>query len=218
MTRLRPLVAAAAIALLVAAGCSGDGGDDAEPAGRSTTTTTEADGGGSTTSSSSSSTTTSPTTTTTTAPFDGATTPTSAPPPPGSTEVAQLVAVRVAAQPGSDRVVFEFRGPSLPGFDVAYADGPVRASGSGEPIAVEGDAALLVRMEPASGVDLNTPDARPTYTGPDRVRGDTANVTEVVRAGDFEANLEWAIGVERRVPFRVTVLDSPARVVVDLAP
>jgi hypothetical protein len=200
---------------LVAAGCGGDG-DDKAAEDRSTTTTT--DEGGSTTSSSSSSSTTSTTVaTTTTVPFDGATTPTSAPPPPGSTEVAQLVDVRVAGQPGFDRVVFEFRGTSLPGFDVAYADGPVLGSGSGEPIAVEGDGALLVRMEPASGVDLNTPDARPTYTGPERVRGDTVNVTEVVRAGDFEANLEWAIGVDREVPFRIEVLQSPARIVVDLA-
>ena len=105
----------------------------------------------------------------------------------------------------------------MPGFDIAYADGPVRGSGSGEPIEVAGAAALLVRMEPAAGVDLNTPDARPTYTGPDRVRGDTTTVTEVVKSGDFEANLEWAIGVdEGEVAFRVTVLESPARIVVDL--
>ena len=61
------------------------------------------------------------------------------------------------------------------------------------------------------------PAAPRTYTGPDRVRGDTSVVTEVVRTGDFEANLSWAIGVRREVPFRVTVLDGPARVVVDLA-
>ena len=213
----RRLVAVAAIAALLVAGCGDDGDDDekADGDGSSTTSTTEDDDDGTTSSTSS---TTSTSTTTTTLPFEGSTTPTSAPPPPGSTEVALLVAVRVAAQPGADRVVFEFRGPSLPGFDVAYADGPVLGSGSGEPIAVDGDGALLIRMEPASGVDLNTADARPTYTGPDRVTGDTTNVTEVVRAGDFEANLEWAIGVEREVPFRVTVLESPARIVVDLAP
>ena len=206
----RRLVALVLCSVLVVAGCGGDD-DEEEEAGTTSTTRRST----TTTSATTSSSTTSTSTTTTVA-FEGSTTPTSAPPPPGSTEVAQLVAVRVAGQGNADRVVFEFRGPSLPGFDVAYADGPVLGSGSGEPIAVEGDGALLVRMEPASGVDLDTPDARPTYTGPDRVRGDTTNVTEVVRAGDFEANLEWAIGVRRESPFRVTVLGDPARVVVDL--
>jgi hypothetical protein len=215
----RRLLALLLVPVLLLGAC---GDDDDDPEDDETTTTTAADDedddDGSTTTTSSTSTSTTSTSTTTTVPFDGSTSPTSAPPPPGSTEVAQLVAVRVAGQPGADRVVFEFRGTSLPGFDVAYADGPVLGSGSGEPIDVDGEAALLIRMEPASGVDLNTPDARPTYTGPDRVRGDTSNITEVVKAGDFEANLEWAIGVRRQAPFRITVLEAPARVVVDLAP
>lgn len=205
---LRRLVALALCAALVAAGCSGDGDDDEKA---DTTTTTDGDTSTSSSSTSSSTTTSS---TTSTVPFEGSTTPTSAPPPPGSTEVALLVAVRVAGQGSFDRVVFEFRGPSLPGFDIGYADGPVLGSASGEPIAVEGDGALLVRMEPASGFDMNV--GEETYAGPDRVRGDTTNVTEVVRAGDFEANLEWAIGVRTERPYHVTVLEDPARLVVDV--
>jgi hypothetical protein len=41
-------------------------------------------------------------------------------------------------------------------------------------------------------------------------------VREVVRTGDFEAVLTWAIGLDERVGFRVSTLDNPSRLVVDL--
>ena len=44
----------------------------------------------------------------------------------------------------------------------------------------------------------------------------TSVVREVVRSGDFEAVLSWAIGVQERVDFRVQALDDPARLVVDV--
>ena len=208
-----PRLCASAVAVLVLLGACGDD-DSGAPGASGTTTETVA----------SSTTTADPTTTappssvtTTTVAFEGSTSPTSQPPPAGSTEVALLAAVRTARQGNADRVVFEFTADQLPGFDIAYADGPPRASGSGDVVEVEGEAALLVRLEPSSGVDLNDPAATPTYTGPDRVTGDTAIVTEVVRTGDFEANLEWAIGLREEVPFHVTVLEDPSRVVIDLA-
>ena len=48
------------------------------------------------------------------------------------------------------------------------------------------------------------------------MRGSTNDVTEVVKAGDFEGVLTWVIGVRTRTPFRVTTLSAPTRVVVDL--
>ena len=148
--------------------------------------------------------------------FEGAVTPTSAPAPPG-TEVALLSAVRVAGQPGFDRVVFEFADAQVPGYDVRYLDGPARQDGSGDEVDVAGGARLEVRMAPASGVDLRRGTFEETYPGPGRVAGDTDVVTEVVRTGDFEANLTWVIGLDREVPYRVEVLGGPARVVLDLA-
>jgi hypothetical protein len=40
-------------------------------------------------------------------------------------------------------------------------------------------------------------------------------VREVVRTGDFEAVLTWAIGVNGRTPFAVTTLREPDRLVID---
>ena len=73
-------------------------------------------------------------------------------------------------------------------------------------------------MEPASGFDLTVPEGKLVYTGPRRIAGDgTSVVREVVRTGDFEAVLTWAIGLHGRVPFRVLTLDDPVRLVVDFA-
>ncbi len=40
--------------------------------------------------------------------------------------------------------------------------------------------------------------------------------TEVVRVGDFEANLAWVVGVERPAPFAVAVFHDPLRLMVDI--
>jgi len=124
-----------------------------------------------------------------------------------------LTDVRLAHQEGFDRVTFEFSGP-LPRYDVRYADWPVIASGSGEEVEVGGDGVLRVRLEPASGYDMAA--QTPSYDGPDRLTSDTTNVVELVRVGDFEAVLEWAVGVRTTSSYEVTILDDPPRVVVDV--
>ena len=89
----------------------------------------------------------------------------------------------------------------------------------GNRIEVAGGAVLAVRMEPASGFDLGTAEGRLVYKGPRRIEGadaGTSIVKEVVRSGDFEAVLSWAIGVEQQADFRVRALENPARLVVDL--
>lgn len=136
--------------------------------------------------------------------------------PYGGGEIAFLTGVRVAGHDGFDRVVLEFDGPDVPSYRVAYQEPPIRQDGSGEEVAVAGTAFLEMRLTPASGVDLSGDDYTLTYEGPDRVTGDTAVVTEVVRTGDFEANLAWVIGLHGASPFSVTVLEEPLRLVVDI--
>lgn len=136
---------------------------------------------------------------------------------PAGTEAsgtALLTDVRLAHQEGFDRVTFEFSG-ALPRYEVRYTDGPVLASGSGEEVEVGGEAVLMVRMEPASGFDMAA--ATPSYGGPPRLTSDTTNIVEVVRTGDFEAVLEWAVGVRTSSSYEVTTLADPPRVVVDVA-
>ncbi len=133
------------------------------------------------------------------------------------TETALLERVAVARHEGYDRVVFQFRSVR-PGYRVSYVEPPLREDGSGNTVAVAGEAFVLVRMEPASGFDLATPEGELVYTGPRRITGSesgTSIVREVVRTSDFEAVLAWAIGLDTRVDFRVLTLDRPPRLVVD---
>lgn len=130
-------------------------------------------------------------------------------------ETALLTDVRAASHEGQDRLVFEFEN-GVPGYDVRYVAPPVRADGSGDEVAVAGGAVLLVRMEPALDADLTQESAPRTYTGPIRFSPQTAAVAELVRIGGFEAVLTWAAGVDEQRPFRVTRLEEPARLVIDI--
>jgi hypothetical protein len=188
--------------VLVGAGCSGSDEDSAATIATTGTQPTETNG----------------TTTATDGidPLEGAATT----PVAGETdfdETALLERVAVGRNEGYDRVVFQFRN-GLPGYRVEYVRPPLKEDGSGNRVQVAGNAFVLVRMELASGFDLTTGEGQIVYTGPRRLSGadaGTSIVKEVVRTGDFEAVLSWAIGLDDRVDFRVLTLQSPARIAVD---
>jgi hypothetical protein len=132
-------------------------------------------------------------------------------------ETALLDRIAVGRHEGYDRVVFEFKN-DVPGYSVKYTTEPLKEDGSGNPVNVKGAAIVVVRMEPASGFDLNTGEGVMTYKGPKRIDGSAAGtsvVQELVRTGDFEAVLSWAIGLSDKVDFRVRTAGSPARLIVD---
>lgn len=157
-------------------------------------------------------TTMSPSSTSTTA-FEPTALPASA---PAGTTRGYLKDVRVAAQAGFDRVVFEFE-DTLPGYEVATTRSPVTEDGSGDEVRVQGDALLQVRFENAAAARIEGERVIEVYTGPDRVRaGDTAVVTEAVDVGDFEGVVTWVIGLRRLSEVRVSTLASPHRLVVDV--
>jgi hypothetical protein len=135
--------------------------------------------------------------------------------PAGPGTVSLLVDVRVGRRDDAERIVFEFAN-LLPGWAVWYAEGPVTEDPSDLPLRVAGDHVLVVRMEAASGFDLAGDTADQTYLGPLRISPMWPTVQEVVRVGDFEAVLSWAIGVGGRPGFRVTTLVDPPRLVVDI--
>ena len=186
-------------ALVVASGCGGSGKSSAPAGGESV---------------SSSSTTT--TTTAGTDPLEGAGTTTVEGAASGQ-ETALLERIALGRHEGYDRVVFQFKN-QLPGYRVSYVQPPLKEDGSGNPVSVAGNAIVLVRMEPASGFDLNTGEGVMVYKGPKRIEGSSAGtsvVQQLVRSGDFEAVLSWAIGLSDKVDFRVTTATSPARLIVD---
>jgi hypothetical protein len=133
------------------------------------------------------------------------------------TEIALVDRIAVGRHEGYDRVVFQFRN-GLPGYRIEYVDPPLKEDGSGNPVSVQGNAIVLVRMDPASGFDLNTGEGVMVYKGPKRIHGSAAGtsvVQELVRTGDFEAVLSWAIGLSDKVDFLVRTATSPARLIVD---
>jgi len=198
---MRRIVAGALVsaALVAASGCGGSDKSSA-PAGSESTSSSTA-------------------TTTTTAgidPLEGAGTTTVEGAASGQ-ETALLERIALGRHEGYDRVVFQFKN-QLPGYRVSYVQPPLKEDGSGNPVSVAGNAIVVVRMEPASGFDLNTGEGVMVYKGPKRIEGASAGtsvVQELVRSGDFEAVLSWAIGLSDKVDFRVTTATSPARLIVD---
>ena len=143
--------------------------------------------------------------------------PVSTPDTPGGPGLtAALVDVRTARHPGFERVVFEFAN-TLPGYSVGYVRPPITADPSDLPIDLLADGVLVVRMSSASGVDLTSPQATETYTGPSRIAAGYPAVHEVIRIGDFEGVLQWAISTWTRPPFRVMTLSNPPRLIIDVA-
>ncbi len=217
--RARRCGAAVLVVTLLAAGCSDDEDEAVEQEGSgATTTSTTAEEPTSTTTTaptSTTSTTAAPSSTTTTRPFEGSTARVELPLPASTQEVVSHTELTVTSGGGEERITFGFDG-ALPGAVVEYVDRPVREAGSGDEVAVPGDAVLAIRFEPASSAVLDGEDVTRTYTGPDRVAG-AGTVLEVVRTGDFEAVYEWVAGLGSEVPFRVEA-DSAAATVTIVVP
>jgi hypothetical protein len=77
-------------------------------------------------------------------------------------------------------------------------------SGSGRRVKVAGSAFLVVRFSPASGADLSGNTMRIVYKGPIRLKPAAAGpVRETARISDYEADLAWAIGLDRQRPYHV---------------
>jgi len=125
---------------------------------------------------------------------------------------AQLVAVRTAHQSGF--------GPGRSGFP-AYRVTPQGSprmvrDPSGQPVTLQGSAALRVVVQHASGFDMTASPARATYSGGRDLRPALPAVREVEQLGDFERVLSWGIGLASPVCSRVVVLGNPTRIAVDV--
>ena len=122
--------------------------------------------------------------------------------------------IRIGRHDGFDRVVFEADGTGTPGWDVRYVDA-AQSQGSGDDIEVDGDAVLQVTI---TGVGIPADTGVDEYSGPDRLSsGDAEVVTEVVWDSTFEGTSQAAVGVTAEAPFRVYLLEGPARVVLEVA-
>jgi hypothetical protein len=133
-----------------------------------------------------------------------------------------LVDVRVGSHAGYDRITFEFRAPKpnpggkagIPRYEIRAARPPFTQDGSGEPLAVSGNAFVNLVFHGATGYDFEQ--YEPTYDGPAVLRPGFDVLREAVRSGDFEATLGWVLGLERQTCWNAFELRNPDRVVIDL--
>lgn len=131
-------------------------------------------------------------------------------------EPSELVVttMRTGSHEGFDRVVFEMQGEGKPGWYVDYSDHPTQ-QGSGNPIEYHGTTALTVNIDGTVypfDLGLDTPSLnRITPT-------DGGTVADVISAGTFEGRSQFIVGLNKRVPYSVEVLEEPTRLVINFVP
>ncbi len=124
-----------------------------------------------------------------------------------------LKAVRTGKHESFDRVVFEFEGNALPGYVVEFVDKPVRDCGRGEVVPVSGDGFLMVTLQPGNA---HTEGGQPTVQN--REQEPNLNVLKQLKLiCDFEAQVQWIMGLASPNRYRVLELTNPARLVVDVS-
>lgn len=129
-------------------------------------------------------------------------------------DAAPPVSVLGAAEATDSSIAFTLRGDVTPTINVSYATGPVIQCGSGEPVSVSGDAVLLVRLFPTDAHEFDGEQARATITDRNRVL-DGPLLRQMTLICDFEAQVEWAIGLSRRAGFRLADSVGPGRFVIE---
>lgn len=127
-----------------------------------------------------------------------------------------LTDVDVAARDGFDRVTFTLEGDDgEAGWRMRYVD-EARQDGSGNPVEVDGDAVLEVRLE-GLALPFDLPDdVEERLWDQGRVSLDGDAIVEIVDAGVFEGQQQLFIGTRGLLAFEVARLDDPQRVYVDV--
>lgn len=120
--------------------------------------------------------------------------------------------MRVGRNAGFDRLVLDFGDSPVPAYHIEYVDSPVRACGSGEPVPVAGQGWLRVRLEGARAHD----DAGVATVRDRQIVATTPVLREVEIVCDFEAQVEVVMGVQAPNPYRVLVVPTPNRLIVDV--
>lgn len=134
---------------------------------------------------------------------------------PSQDAMLTVTDVRIGRHDGFDRVVYELGGTGTPGWTVQYVDEAVQ-DGSGEVIDLAGDGTLQVLIS-GSAYPMDSGAQPFEHDGPVTGAG-TVAVTEARGWSVFEGITDAFIGLQSPDhSFRVYLLESPVRVVVDVA-
>ncbi|MGI8925693.1 MAG: AMIN-like domain-containing (lipo)protein [Tepidiformaceae bacterium] len=208
------------LSLLLFAACGDDDdNDDTTPSGGGTTTASPATGGGSATvpaPTTASSGTAAPRADGTVAPQNAGDTrpvPIKANPENFAGQ-ATLTKVRIGIHPeegGWERFVFEFAGTFLPPATVEYVTAASEC-GSGAAVTLPGTAILQVRF----GQAVAHNDAGQVTVNTLNLSGPGNTILRARQTCDFEAVVIWALGLKAKQNFKVTTLQNPVRLVIDI--
>ena len=126
-----------------------------------------------------------------------------------ASEGSRVTDVRVGAHDGYDRFVIEFSG-AVPTYAVERRAGTAfRASPSDLPATLAGDNGVLITISPVQDWM--------EYRGPTAFTPGFTHLREARQLENFEAVQQWGLGVAGAGCLRVFLLDSPSRLVVDVA-
>lgn len=120
-----------------------------------------------------------------------------------------VVTVRVGMHDGYDRFAVEFSG-TIPAYTIKRQAGTTfTESPKGTSVSLAGTNGLLVTLQPVAGWT--------SYAGPTRLSQDFPFLVEARQVQNFEGVQQWALGVQGEPALRVTTLDAPSRLVIDVA-
>ena len=129
--------------------------------------------------------------------------------------------VRVGTHPGYDRITFEFTPAegspaALPKYELSPAQPPFTYDPSDKPMEVEGDTFLHIIFHGATGVKIAGETPEETYTGPKEIKAGHPSLVEAELQSDFEATLQWMLGLSPGTCWNASEQGDPTRLVIDL--
>ncbi len=123
----------------------------------------------------------------------------------------KVVDLRWGEHPRFDRVVIDLRG-KVPGYRMQYVR-VLRYDPSGKRVRLPGRRHMEIALRPAVA---HNSQGDSVYEGPKLRRLDLPVLRGVAFTGDFEGIVSFGLALSRRADFRVFVLHSPNRIVIDL--
>ena len=127
--------------------------------------------------------------------------------------VVQVNSAETACCPTFDRVVFDFDGLRLPPvYTVEYVEGPITQCGSGQNVAIHGNAKLKINFDTAQA---HTEAGQATITDRNR-QLNCPNLRHLVVTCDFEGKVEVVLGLNAKRPYRAVELLNDSKLVIDV--
>ena len=125
---------------------------------------------------------------------------------PANDQIASTLELVESGDHGSfSRVTFFFL-QTIPNYSLQYVETPI-ACGSGEPLDIEGEAFLELRLTPATGHGLQ---GETSYVvRPEDAAGELPAVVDLQPSCDFEGELTWVFGLPEPLDFSISFLGAP---------